>query len=436
MRIRHLLPLLALLAGCGVFSDEDPPLPGERIPVRQAVAEPTMDPAEAAPLLDLGPATPLGDWTQTNAIASRSPGHVEGPASLRQVWVTDIGTGSSDDGRITSGPVVADGRLYALDAAAQVSALDVASGRILWQTEVVPEGESADDGFGGGLALMDGRLFVTTGFGEVVALGVADGALLWRQPVGAPVRSAAAADDGRVVVVTRDNSGFGLDAETGAILWTLPGTSAGAPGALQAASPAMSQGVAVLPFMSGELVAVRSATGRVLWADALSGGRRGLARAAISDVSGDPVIAGIGVFAANLSGQMVAIDGRSGSRGWLRTLGATNPVWPVGATLFVLDDEARLMRLAAATGQTIWATQLQAYEDPDDRDEAIAYGGPVVAGGRVFVTSSEGVLLVFDPETGAEQQRVSLPGPTSTGPVIAGSTLYVLTDGARVAAFR
>jgi outer membrane protein assembly factor BamB len=142
------------------------------------------------------------------------------------------------------------------------------------------------------------------------------------------------------------------------------------------------------------------------------------------------------VFAANLSGQMVAIDGRSGRRGWLRTIGATNPAWPVGATLFVLDDDARLLRLASATGQTIWATQLKAYEDPDDRDEAIAYGGPVVAGGQVFVTSSEGELLVFDPATGAETGRVPLPDGASTGPAIAGGILYVLTDDARLVAFR
>jgi outer membrane protein assembly factor BamB len=253
--------------------------------------------------------------------------------------------------------------------------------------------------------------------------------------VAAPIRSAPAVDGNRVVVVTRDNSAFGLDAETGAVDWSLPGTSAGAPGTLTGASPAIADGVAVLPFMSGELVAVRATSGRILWADALSGGRRGLARAAISDVSGDPVIAGFGVFAANLSGQMLAIDGRNGRRGWVRRLGATNPAWVVGATLFVLDDDARLLRLAAATGETVWATVLEAYED-DDRRRAIAYGGPVVADGRVFVTSSVGELLVFDAATGAEQQRVALPGDTTTGPVIAGGTLFVLTDDARLAAFR
>jgi outer membrane protein assembly factor BamB len=423
------------VTGCGVFDDELAPLPGTRIPVREAAAEPVMDPAAAAPLLELGPATPLDEWTQNNAVASRAPGHIAGPRGLTQQWAVDVGTGSNDDGQLTSGPVVANGRVFALDAAAGVTAVDAASGNVVWRTSLAPEGERAADGFGGGLAVMDGRLFATTGFGEVLALGVNDGGILWRQSVAAPARSSPAVDRGVVVVVTRDNSAFGFDAETGALDWTLPGTSAGTPGTLAGASPAISQGVAVLPFMSGELVAVSAASGRILWADALAGGRRGLARAAIADVAGDPVISGVGIFAANLSGQMVAIDGRTGRRGWLRTLGATNPVWPVGASLFVVDDDARLMRLAAATGETIWVTQMTAYED-DSRRRAVAYGGPVVADGTVYVTSSEGELLLFDHATGVETRRVPLPGDASTGPVIAGGALYVLTDDATLVAFR
>lgn len=434
MRAALVLPLL-LLAGCGIFSTDNPPLPGERIPVRQAAPEPVVATQELSAILELGAPRALESWAQTNAIASRAPGHIEGPTGLTQRWRTDIGRGSGSGGRITSGPVAGGGRVFAMDANAQVTAVDAETGRIQWQASLVPDRQRAADGFGGGLALMDGRLFAATGFGEVVALGMADGSVLWRQRVGAPMRAAPAAEDGRVVVVTRDNSAFGLDAETGAFLWTLPGTSAGAPGTLKGASPAISDGVAILPFMSGELVAVRASSGRVLWADALAGGRRGLALASISDVSGDPVIAGVGVFAANLSGQFVAIDGRSGRRGWIRTMGSTNPVWPVGATLFLLDHDARLMRLAAATGETIWATQLDVWADTR-RSTAIAYGGPVVAGGRVFVTSSRGELLVFDPATGAETARVSLPGPTSTGPIVVGGTLFVLTDNAVLAAYR
>ena len=435
MRALRPLALAVLLAGCGVFDDETPPLPGERIPVRLATQEQLLDPATARTISDLGPAQPLAEWPQRNAVPSRAPGHIAGPTGLGQQWRTDIGAGSGSSGQITAPPVVAGGRVFALDAAARVSAVDAGSGRIQWQRSLVPEGQGASEGFGGGLAVVDGRLIVSTGFGEVVGLAVADGAVLWRQSLGAPIRSGPAADEGRVVVVTRDNGAFALQAETGDILWSLPGAVSAAPGVLSPASPAMTGGIAVLPFTSGEIVAVRAASGRVAWADALAGGRRGLARSTINDVSGDPVISGVAVLAANQSGQMVAIDGRTGRRGWFRTFGSSNPAWVVGETVFVVDDQAQLRRLALANGQTLWVTALPDYED-SRRRVAIAYGGPVVAGGRVYLTSTDDSLLVVDPDTGALVETVPLPGGSSTGPVIAGGTLYVLGDNGTLYAFR
>jgi outer membrane protein assembly factor BamB len=436
MTYRFAILAVALgLGGCGVFSSEDPPLPGERTPVRLVGQDQLLAQADARAISDLGPALPLAEWPQRNAVPGRAPGHIAGPTGLALQWRTDIGAGSGSEGRITAAPVVAEGRAFVLDAASQVSAVDAGSGRVLWQRSVVQEGQSARSGFGGGLAVAEGRVIVTTGFGEVLALAVTDGTVIWRQSVGAPMRAGPAVEDGRVVVVTRDNGGFGLDAQTGEFLWSLPGTATTAPGVVTAASPAMSGGLAILPFTSGEVVAVRAATGRVAWADALAGGRRGLARAAITDVTGDPVIVGAGIFTANQSGQMVAIDGRTGRRGWFRAFGSSNPAWVVGETLFVIDDQAQLRRLAIANGQTIWMTALPEYAD-DRRRTAIVYGGPVVAGGQVYVTSSDDAILVFDPETGQQVQSVPLSGGSSTGPVIAGGTLYVLADNGVLHAFR
>lgn len=436
MTLRRLVVAAAvLLGGCGLFSSEDPPLPGDRIPVRLVGDDQILDPSIARGLIDLGPAQPIQSWSQRNAVPSRAPGHIAGPAGLSPQWRTDIGAGSGSAGRITSPPVVADGRVFALDAASRVTAVDAGGGRVLWQRSVVPEGESARAGFGGGIAVSDGRVLVSTGFGEVLALSVSDGTIIWRQNVGGPVRSGPAVEDDSVVVVTRDNSGFGLSASTGEFLWNLPGTATTAPGVLSAASPAMSGGLAVLPFTSGEVVAVRANSGRVVWADALAGGRRGLARASITDVTGDPVIAGVGVFTANQSGQMVAIDGRTGRRGWLRGFGSSNPAWVVGETLFVIDDQAQLRRLAVANGQTIWSTPLPEYRE-GRRRTAIVYGGPVVAGGRIYVTSSDNAILVFDADTGRQIESVALSGGSSTGPVIVGGTLFVLADNGVLHAFR
>ena len=429
-----LLGALAM-AGCGLFGDDETPLPGDRTPVRVAVSDLTIPADRAAELAPLGQPIANPDWPQPNGLPTRAPGHLVGPTSLREAWRADVGRGSSGSARITAAPVVAEGRVYTLDAASRVVATDAASGRQLWSISVAPRTERDSAGFGGGLAVMDGRLFAATGFGEVVAVSAADGSELWRRPLGAPLRAAPAVADGRVIVVTRDNAGFGLDAETGAILWRALGAPGGA-GVLGGASPAVSGELAVLPFASGEIVAVLAGSGRRLWADALAGGARGLADIGIADVSGDPVIAGAAVFASNFAGQMVAIDGRTGQRGWLRALGSSSPVWTVGPTLFAVANDGRLMRLAGATGETIWSVDLPAFEDPEDRSGRISYRGPVVASGRVYVTSSREGLLSFDAVTGAAGERVGVSGGSSVGPVVAGGTLYVLSDNGTLHAFR
>ena len=58
------------------------------------------------------------------------------------------------------------------------------------------------------------------------------------------------------------------------------------------------------------------------------------------------------------------------------------------------------------------------------------------AGGRVLVTSSEGRLMAFDPVSGDRLAEVIIDGGASRGPIVAGGTIYVLSDDARLYAFR
>lgn len=435
-RAATVLLLGLLAAGCGVFDEDELILEGQRIPVR-ASADDLRAPADVAGFLAEVPVEiALSDWTQVNGTSSHSVGHIQAGGVLSQVWSADVGVGGSDEGRITSSPIVVGGSIYAMDAAAQVAAFDASSGALRWRIDLTPEGEDGEDGFGGGLAFDDGRLFATTGFGQVFALDPSNGGELWRQNAGAPVRAAPAAADGRVFVVARDDIAYALDADTGALLWRLEGAAGAGAGALGGASIAVNGELTLVPFSTGELVAAQASTGRRLWSEVLSGGRRELVRGTISDVSGDPVIAGLGVYASNQSGRMIALDGRNGRRAWTRSLGSTQPVWAVGRTLFAMTDDGRVMRLGADDGSTLWSTQLPQYGDPEDREDVISYGGPVLAGGRVLVTSTEGELLLFDPVTGEETGRRDLPAGAINGPVVAGGTVYVLTDEADLVAFR
>ena len=422
------LALAGLLSGCSLFDDEEK-LEGDRIRIREARTAEQNVPTEAAAALP-APQT-NGDWTQTNGGPTHASGHLAGPSAPTLAWSADVGTG----GLITSAPIVVGGRVFAMDAGAHVTAFDAGSGSQAWRTDLAPEGEDGEDGFGGGLAADAGRIFATTGFGEVLAIAPGSGEILWRYQASAPFRSAPAASGGVVIAVTRENQAVALKADDGQMLWRIAGVASSA-GSLGGASPAISGGLTVVPFGSGEIVGVQQATGRQVWSAVLGGTRRGLARGSIADVTGDPVIAGRIVVAANQSGRMVALDGATGQRGWTRTLGSTGPLWAAGTSLFVMTDSGQLVRLSITTGKTIWSTQMPAFRDPEDRTDAIPYSGPVLAGGRIYVTDGLGNLLSFDPGSGKQVASVDLSDGSTTGVVVAGGTLFVLCNNGVLQAFR
>lgn len=431
-RMRNILGALLALAvtGCGIFGEDDEILPGERVPVRPPL-EAVQATTSQRPLLLPAP-VPIRDWSHPNALPTRNAPHAALPGGLSQLWRVNLGAGNSSRALLTSGPVVAAGRIFFIDAAATVHAISTA-GSPIWESFVGREGEDGRDGFGGGVVVDGDRVFVTTGFGEALALSATTGEILWRVSVGGPVRAAPVVSNGRMILVTRDDRAFALRVETGEILWRLQG-AVGTTGLLGGASPALDDVVAILPFASGEVTAVVAFSGRRLWSSALSGGRRGLARSDIGDITGDPVIDGDVVYVANQSGRLVSIDRRTGQRNWTVNDGTINPVVPAGGSLFVISDKAELLRLDAATGARIWATQLDEFTDPEDREGTIGYGGPLLAGGRLILISTEGELLSFNPETGVETGRLDLPSGSYLPPAIAdGRIIILLTDGSLVA---
>lgn len=425
------IAVLAALSACSLF-DEEEHLEGERISIRADSTDSIPAVAEVVPLPE--PQT-NADWTQTNGAPSHNLGHLSGPVTLSQAWSADAGTGSSSDGAITSAPIVVGGTVYTLDAAAGLSAFDAGSGARRWNVSLAPEGERGEEGFGGGIAADGGTIFAATGFGEILAVHAESGEILWRQGFGAPFRAAPAARGGLVVAVTRDNRAVGVDASTGKVRWRQQAASSEA-GYLGGASPAFAGPMVILPYASGELVAAETLSGRRLWSAVLSGGRKGLARSAITDVSGDPVVAGPFVVAANQSGRMIAIDARNGQRAWTRNIGSAAPLWAAGESIFLVSDDAMLMHVSARDGRTLWAKQLAAYEDPDDREGAISYSTPVLVNGRLILTDSEGSLFSYDANTGVGESVASISGGSVTGPVVANGTVYVLSDDGALIAFR
>lgn len=433
-----LLGVLALVQGC---SQREIILPGDRVDPRSVlqgsisefatpqggtVSVPIRLPAQVA----------NAEWTHRGGSPSHAISHPALGAGTTLAWSAAIGQPAGRRHRITADPVVGAGRIFTLDSRATVAATSTAGGT-LWSVDLTPAGDRADDASGGGLAFAAGRVFVTTGFGELVAIDAASGAVAWRQKFDAGIGGAPTVVNGIVYVVARDASGWAIRAEDGKLVWRLPGTPAPS-GVTGVSAPAVAGQIAVFPFASGEMIAVLRQRGFQLWQATVAGQRLGRGYSAVSDLTGDPVIVGDRIYAGSSAGRAVAVTAAKGERIWTANEGATGPMQVVGGAVFLISDEAQLVRLDAGTGRAVWAVDMPYFlkDKPRQQQEIHAHFGPVLAGGRLFVASSDGLMRVFDPASGALVGSAAIPGGAATAPVVAGGTLYVVSASGQLHAFR
>ena len=426
-----------LLAGCdSILSGEGDKkkLKGERISVLQMESRAVADPLLAGTPVALPPAVTNTEWPQAGGFPDHAMGNLTLSSGLEKKWSSSIGSGSGRL-RLVSPPVIADGRIYALDARSRVTALTEADGREQWQTDLVPE-DTRGSSFGGGIAAGEGLLFAATGYAEVLALNPADGAIVWRKHIPAPARGAPTVVKGRVIAQTIDNQTVALTARTGDTEWNHTGILETA-GLIGAVSPAADATVVVAPYSSGEITAIRIENGRPLWQDNLASARRSGALSGLADIRGLPVIDRGLVFVASHSGRTVAIDERSGARVWETDVGGVNTPCSAGEFMFVLTNDNELVALQRGTGHIRWSKPLERYDDPEDKSSTpVVWAGPVLAGDRLWLVGSNEQLIAVSPADGSIVATVELPSRSYLAPVVANGTLYVLTDSGNIVAYR
>ena len=423
---------LVVLTGCG---ERDVILQGEREALGLAAIDAASAENRAEPI-SLPASQSNAAWTHPGGNATHLIANPAFSSAPTLVWNTSIGAGDGRRQRINAQPVVVDGRVFTVDANGVVAATSTA-GAQLWTRDLTPSTERRGQGGSHGLSFGGGQLYVNSPFGEVVALDPATGAELWAQDIDAQGGGSATYFDGRVYVAARDSVGWAINAETGRIDWQVSGTPSAA-GYVGGAGPAVTSDLAIFPFSSGELVATFRRGGVQRWNATVLGTRAGVAYSRIADFAAEPVVDGNRLYVANASGRLVALDLGDGSRIWTAREGALKPPAVAGGSVFILSDQNQLMRLSADTGERIWGTQLPLFEEERARRQktVFAHNGPVMAGGRLWVASSDGQLRGFDPVSGAQVASAAIPGGAATAPVVAGGVMYVVSKRGQLLAFR
>jgi outer membrane protein assembly factor BamB len=436
---RAVLAGVALLAlsGCGIFKGggKKTPVLGDRVPILMAESEVTSDKSLADVQVLLPPPEVNDSWAQPGGNASKSMGQLALGATLSRAWSVSIDGGSNRQ-RLAAPPVVADGRLYAMDVDANVHALTADSGSQVWTTNIAKGDKKTNSArFGGGVSFDGGKVYATDGLGDVVALDAATGAEVWRAKPGGPLRGSPTIDNDNLYVLSQDNQLFALAKATGAVVWTQSG-SLETQGVFGVAAPAMGQGTIIAGFSSGELNAYRYENGRTLWQDALSRSTISTSVSSLADIDASPVIDRGLVFAVGQGGRMVALEIVSGQRIWEQNFAGISTPWVAGEWLFLITDDARLVCLARATGKVRWIQQLRHYGSEKKKKNPVTWYGPVLAGNRLILTNSRGEIVSASPDTGEPGTVIEGGKSYNLPPIVANSTLYVLDQKGRISAYR
>ncbi|MCZ0810647.1 MAG: PQQ-binding-like beta-propeller repeat protein [Pseudomonadota bacterium] len=432
---------LAAILAVSACSKEEAILQGDREMIREVSDDSDAMPDAVAQEnrsqpLTLPAAQVNASWTQAISSPETRVAHPALSDAPERIWSTSIGSGDGRKVRITADPVVADGRIFTLDASAKVSAVST-GGEVLWTRSLVPPGESATDATGGGLAYGAGKLFVSSGFGLMTALDPETGAEIWQQNLRATGSGSPTVSGDLVYLVAGDELAWALDTDNGRIRWQLSATP-DIHNVMGGPAPAVTSKYAIFAFGSGEVQGAFRQGGLRLWDSQIAGQRRGYAHARVGDITGDPVVWNERVFVGSHSGRMVALGLANGDRLWTADQGPLNRVWPAGDSIFMVSDRNELIRLQAEDGARVWAVKMPFFTKtrPRRQSEIFAHHGPVIAGGQLIVASSDGFLRFYDPVSGELRRTAELPGGATTNPVVAGGTLYVVSANGQLHAFR
>lgn len=362
---------LALLAGCSMFSSKKPRV-------------------EPAPLMNFKPSM-----------------------AVRTLWTADVGK----SGSYFLAPALADGKVYAAATDGKVSALDAASGKLLWTTTV-------DADLSAGVAADEATVAVASAKGTLFAFDAATGKQRWKTKLSTEVLSAPAIGSGVVIVRSMDNKIAAYDVETGKRRWMVQRT---APALVLRAAPGIviSDGVAFVALPAGRLLSLSAVTGVARWDAAVAEPRGSTELERVSDVSGTPALLGREICSTSYQGRIVCIDAVNGSVRWAREFSAEVGPGIDQRYVFGADESGTVAGFSRDTGGSLWrSTSLSGR----------GLSAPVSFGRAVVVGDKEGYLHFLSREEGAMLARVNLGSQVRATPLVAGANLIVQTrDGKLVA---
>ncbi|MGV0005540.1 MAG: outer membrane protein assembly factor BamB [Candidatus Porifericomitaceae bacterium WSBS_2022_MAG_OTU9] len=317
-------------------------------------------------------------------------------------------------------PAIADSIVYVASPEGKVAAIEVASGKSLWQYS---HGETS---LSGGPGANNGLAVVGDHDGMVHAHG-ADGTLLWSTQLSSEILAAPAVGYNQVVVRASDGQLFGLSAKNGQNLWAL-NTTVPVLTLRGGSAPVISSNSVITGFDNGNLTMVDLDSGRLLWEEAFGapGGSTELER--IADIDRSPLVVGNNIWVASYQSKVSMINIITGRVVWSYLISTNNDLAADDDTLYVVDEDGILTALELDSGKLRWTQEAL-------RNQRLS--GVAVVGANIACGDSKGNVHWFARNDGRIVGRNKLSGAITSAPLgFDDRTIVVYTNSGTLAALQ
>lgn len=423
MQLFFFIGLTALLVMTGCDTKDRTPVPGKRQDFLQTLTPSSIDADASSASISIEEATANESWPQNSLNASHATPNLKLADDPKQIYRVSVGAGSYDERQQMANVVVDAQYAYVLDTQGQVFAVNKSTGDQVWSSSALTEEDASDEMLGGGICIDGNSVVVTTSFGRVFAFEAATGKVLWNVNIGAPIRAAATPHEGRLFVVTINNTCLALNNQNGQILWEHQGITETA-ALLGTASPAAYGDIVIAAYSSGEVFALQADNGQVLWGEVLVSGMRSDTLSSFPHIRARPIVDHGSVICINYGGAMASFDLKTGGRQWHTPLSGSRTPASCKDCVFVLTHDNVVQAVDRTNGYIRWRAPLPNVDD----GTSLQYAGPVLVNGTLALSSSKGQVIFLSVQDGKEVKRIDIGNACYLSPVVASNRLYILED--------
>ena len=259
--------LIFLLDNCSFFKDDNKGSEDHGTVFVQTVAKP--DSSLRGLKVSLPKPVVNNTWNQLTNNEAHKVLHPLIGKKIKLFWKTSIGKGQNKKKPISSQPVIDQEKIYTLDTALTVTAINKNNGKKKWKKKLKKKIDETTGIISGGLAVNENLLAVTTGSGHIFALNKNNGKIIWSNKITAPIRAAPIISGNFFLVLAKDNRLYAYNLMNGDLTWTHEGLEEIST-FMGSSSPVVSKGIVIVTYSSGEIYAINLSNGVVIWNDNLS----------------------------------------------------------------------------------------------------------------------------------------------------------------------